>query len=992
MAAAAAIHFRNREIGSSTASSRLGALDGGTQSVAERLEGVLQSHKFFENPSQSAVFHNPTSHFRHGQHAAAQESQQPHVSHRTASNLSGMLKESHRTASNNSSGILKEESGKESLKKPSKDGEGLQGIDAEQQLDSERSQRSKKSFTRDQSTSNNAAQYRTRAVFMDESCEDDERGVSKRTRLSADTTVFTQATMSRWSRFRSSTFDPESTHHTFKGTARQVQVHKVVTSGFFEIAMGVAILANLIFITAEQSYRLEGRSFGMFDAAEHAFLTIYVLELLARFYIWGLACLRNNYVLLDFVIVLMGVIATWILKPAMGDVDGLGPMFMLRIARLIRLVRALRLLVIFRELWMLVAGLLNALRTMLYTLFLLMIILYAFGLVGLELLANHSLVHGETLDPEFKAIVDANFNDLPTAMLSLLQFVMFDNVVYIYKPLVTRDWTLMIFFGLVILVLGIVLMNLVTAVIVNSALEQANQDKDLTKSIEQARKKKLVKEMRKIFVRLDEDNSGDISREEIQNINAVDKEILRKLMGMNNPLEIFDALDVDGDEEIGIDEFVDGIWQVIISDTPIHVKRMEKQMAFLRQEVQDTQDLQLEFQQKMEEKLDLMIGLGKPYAGESSKLVSPMGNMVLMGGAPSVSSLESDTKWQMREQSLQSDTKWQMREQSLQNWQTKELSLAQAREKSLSTWVSASQHTVGHQGDPAQDGRGQLLQFPPRVDTGHVTAKHSLSNSSAENSSNNGFCADGSRGMSTTAPVWAVDLLTEVRALRSVTSKLTFRETMKERRKLVARGIRPPKVRTSSKSPDGDHPSRDGSSDEDSFNSRLECPRTPLTPSRNPFAGATSSTSSKSRFAQGIHSNGTGSEHRHNHSTDVREASRAAGKDSSDEGTDSVADVRGGKKDRSFENKSSLPPLLEQAQYSSSYATVDPENFSPNPLNYSSNTFASQTLMASLSSTGLEDDVPQGPSVDSSPQSRNRLAHSRSGGGSGSSPVRVESL
>eukprot|EP00971_Amphidinium_carterae_P174617 3461603-Amphidinium_carterae.1 len=42
------------------------------------------------------------------QHAAAQESQQPHVSHRTASNLSGMLKESHRTASNNSSGILKE--------------------------------------------------------------------------------------------------------------------------------------------------------------------------------------------------------------------------------------------------------------------------------------------------------------------------------------------------------------------------------------------------------------------------------------------------------------------------------------------------------------------------------------------------------------------------------------------------------------------------------------------------------------------------------------------------------------------------------------------------------------------------------------------------------------------------------------------------------------------------------------------------------------------
>jgi len=583
----------------------------------------------------------------------------------------------------------------------------------------------------------------------------------------------------------------------YDGSRCQVCLHRIMSTGFFDFVMGVAILANLACITSEQAHRLHGRDVSGYDLAENIFLSVYVVELLARFYVWGRSCLESNYVVLDSLIVLTGVVTNWVIKPIFGDVDGLGPLFILRIARLVRLIRALRLLIIFRELWMLVAGLLNALRTMLYTLFLLLIILYAFGSVGLELLANHALVKGDAADLDFKAIVDANFSDLPTAMLTLLQFVMFDNIVYIYKPLVTRDWSLLIFFVMVILVLGIVLMNLVTAVIVNSALEQAIQDKDLTKSIEQAKKKKLVKEMRRVFMRLDEDGSGEISRNEIQNISIADKEILQKLMGMNNPLEIFDALDVDGDEEIGIAEFVDGIWQVIISDTPIHVKRMEKQMAYLRQEIRETQDLCLEFQQKMDEKMEVLLGGGSkriqtvpsigaakagaasvPFLGAQSLPVTAMSSFPFNNATslPSTLGLSANVQPALqRKDSLESSgMMWQARIESASTWNNRA-----GDSEPLS--MPDSRPLVNQPAAPAQQNLN-----PNNFLSGRMSSSASQDPSSSSGAGQHWSHSAGLSGV----PPWAQDMLFEIRATYNIAHKLLWREQAKMKRKLGANGIR----------------------------------------------------------------------------------------------------------------------------------------------------------------------------------------------------------
>merc|ERR550532_2367686 len=170
-------------------------------------------------------------------------------------------------------------------------------------------------------------------------------------------------------------------------------------------------------------------------------------------------------------------------------------------------------------------------------------------------------------------------------MLTLMQFICMDDIGMVYRPFIMHDWTLVFYFTCVILVVGIVLMNLVTAVLVNGALEQANQDKEALKHQEERRKKKLMKSLREMFVRLDEDGSGQVDREEILSASEEDKALLNEFLEMTDPIDIFNKLDVDDRGYLDIDEFCDGLYQATMSKTPIELKRMDKRMNTMSQQL-----------------------------------------------------------------------------------------------------------------------------------------------------------------------------------------------------------------------------------------------------------------------------------------------------------------------------------------------------------------------------------------------------------------------
>jgi len=366
----------------------------------------------------------------------------------------------------------------------------------------------------------------------------------------------------------------------------------MLRSRYFDVVMGFIIASNSVNIGVEQSLRLHEQDTTVPQALEHFFLVVYILEFASRAAVFGAGCLKDSWVKFDLFLITSGALITWVLEPLLGSSNSFGPIMTLRMCRLLRLSRMLRLLGRFQVLWMMIQGLMKSINTMAYTLFLLTIMFYIFAIVTLEVISQNELVIGDNVEDEVRDVVDRNFGSLPAAMLTMLQFVTFDNVVLVYRPLVEQDWTLILLFVVILLIVGIVLMNLVTAVIVQGALDQAMQDQELQTAIEQGRRKKLAKDMRMIFLRLDKDGSGEVSREEIGQIEEDDKAVLKSLMDTSDPLEIFDALDVDGSGDLRIDEFVDGIWEVVVSNTPLHVKRMQRQIEIVFAEVRQLSVLQ----------------------------------------------------------------------------------------------------------------------------------------------------------------------------------------------------------------------------------------------------------------------------------------------------------------------------------------------------------------------------------------------------------------
>lgn len=85
--------------------------------------------------------------------------------------------------------------------------------------------------------------------------------------------------------------------------------------------------------------------------------------------------------------------------------------------------------------------------------------------------------------------------------------------------------------------------------------------------------------LREMFLALDADGSGDISKEELINGLESDpamKDQILELLGSADPLEIFDMLDTDGGGEISVDEFCENILKAVTSDRPMELERIMK--------------------------------------------------------------------------------------------------------------------------------------------------------------------------------------------------------------------------------------------------------------------------------------------------------------------------------------------------------------------------------------------------------------------------------
>lgn len=361
------------------------------------------------------------------------------------------------------------------------------------------------------------------------------------------------------------------------------RAHDFVRSPTFEALVAMVILVNCCTIGVEVNAMVEYPAEWLSQflvVAEHLFTAFFLAEFFLRmaFFGWriympakggpipvGDACWN----LLDaFLVWFTGVLFVWILAPLNVDLSSFRVLTAFRAFRLFRFVRVVRKIPVFKEVVMLISGLADSARTLIWTIVVLLFITYIFAVFGVVLIsttiADISESATATDDVEALAQLRMEFGGVDNLMYTLVQVLTLDSWNGIARPLVHyMTWTWLFFYSYIAIAV-VVLMNLVTAVIVENALASSAKDAERQLALKEAQDAKAFERFKDIFQVIDVDGDGTVSIEEFS--AAMDKpQVTNQLQLLDFKPEdcklIFELLD-GGDGELSLDEFFGGLSQM----------------------------------------------------------------------------------------------------------------------------------------------------------------------------------------------------------------------------------------------------------------------------------------------------------------------------------------------------------------------------------------------------------------------------------------------
>merc|ERR1712032_488878 len=152
-----------------------------------------------------------------------------------------------------------------------------------------------------------------------------------------------------------------------------------------------------------------------------------------------------------------------------------------------------------------------------------------------------------------------------------------------------------IIFIFYMLVMQLMVLNIITGIFVDDALELAQRDKQFVADAERERQRTLFGELLRLFKELDRDESGTLTKSEFH--ETVKLPAIKTVFGMleldvTHAEDFFNLLDVDGSHELEIEEFVVGCMnlkgqakQIGMETLMMENKRMAKKWLRLTQNI-----------------------------------------------------------------------------------------------------------------------------------------------------------------------------------------------------------------------------------------------------------------------------------------------------------------------------------------------------------------------------------------------------------------------
>ncbi|CAK9102459.1 unnamed protein product [Durusdinium trenchii] len=359
----------------------------------------------------------------------------------------------------------------------------------------------------------------------------------------------------------------------------RTKVNDTVFSPGFSGFITVLILVNVILLGVEVdvSASLELSEVPSWFGTVNAIIVfVFVIEIGLK--LFALGCREfwrgrdATWNILDFVIVSISVadvsldLLAHMLSSSSLNTGHLRLVRSIRLARALRGVKVVRIFRYITALRTLALSIISTMGSLFWTLMLLIMVFYFFAVVITQLVTDHCRNLRSETDAKCSDLLQKYWASVGESMLTLFMAitngVSWDDAI---RPLREFSYVAVAFVCAYITIAVFAILNVVTGVFCNTAIESAHADKEVATIKQVHTKDQQVEALRSVFQEIDSTHSSEVSFQDVQDaISSGELSSFMEAMGISTDdiWTLCMLLDADKNGRIDLDEFVSGCMQL----------------------------------------------------------------------------------------------------------------------------------------------------------------------------------------------------------------------------------------------------------------------------------------------------------------------------------------------------------------------------------------------------------------------------------------------
>eukprot|EP00413_Alexandrium_margalefii_P039299 CAMPEP_0204603214 /NCGR_PEP_ID=MMETSP0661-20131031/57126_1 /ASSEMBLY_ACC=CAM_ASM_000606 /TAXON_ID=109239 /ORGANISM="Alexandrium margalefi, Strain AMGDE01CS-322" /LENGTH=751 /DNA_ID=CAMNT_0051614259 /DNA_START=22 /DNA_END=2277 /DNA_ORIENTATION=+ len=346
----------------------------------------------------------------------------------------------------------------------------------------------------------------------------------------------------------------------------------VVSHPAFDYFFASVIMLNSLFIGVQADVRISNADTfevpSWFDHCEKVFAALFLIELIMRAIALKWQFFAKKQIMwnvFDLTLVLMSVFEITfaiIVSDGSDSPSGKGGSVgkVIRMFRMVRIIRIMRVLRFLAELRVMVTLIIHSVRSLFWLLVLLVIILYVFAIFFTQGVTDHLM--DVAPPPDEKSVLMKYYGGLfPSALTLFLSITGGISWIEVLDPLKATGPVFVTLFLIYVFFAVFSVLNIVTGVFVDGAIQRSAQERDLRLEKEKEQKKLYVTMLMDLLEEIDSGGTGVITRTELE--EAFKSDLVRYSFSVldidiADSNYLFDMLDLDGSGEVDMEEFVSG--------------------------------------------------------------------------------------------------------------------------------------------------------------------------------------------------------------------------------------------------------------------------------------------------------------------------------------------------------------------------------------------------------------------------------------------------